>query len=280
MKNGKQKVGLLFSLPVCIVATFFVFPIGLILVFMRLYKKGKISKRAKDVGVGLNGALIVVLLISLFTLPEVDTSGQASKPIPTASENISSAQSEEAIPPEQLNETPSAESNSVAPVATEPLQEEPASSDPASISPQPEPSSTPELSSYELLLATLRSDIDSFLAADEQDTEMLRDDYELLLSLRVNEYVYKTFGYGYFTDNYKNEQFDYLLEETNSICAEMKEHFDESEVNEYLIYCMKMAGQSYDRFDYKEYLIGTETSPDLDAMWERFIEISLGMESE
>ncbi len=47
MKNDQQKTGILFSLPVCIVATFFVFPIGIILIFMRLYKRGKISKKVK-----------------------------------------------------------------------------------------------------------------------------------------------------------------------------------------------------------------------------------------
>lgn len=82
MENSQKKTGILFSLPVCIIATFFVFPIGIILIFMRLYKKGKISRKVKNIGVGVGTAFIGVLVFGLFTLPEVDTPGVAAKPTP------------------------------------------------------------------------------------------------------------------------------------------------------------------------------------------------------
>ena len=106
MKNDQQKTGILFSLPVCIVATFFVFPIGIILIFMRLYKRGKISKKVKNIGVGMGAAFIGVLVFGLFTLPEVDTPGVAAKPKPSVSEVATTAppsQDTPSQPPEPLN---------------------------------------------------------------------------------------------------------------------------------------------------------------------------------
>lgn len=128
MKNDQQKTGILFSLPVCIVATFFVFPIGIILIFMRLYKRGKISKKVKNIGVGVGAAFIGVLVFGLFTLPEVDTPGVAAKPKPSVSEVATTA------PPSQ--DTPSQPPEPLPP-------ESPAEPEPVQI-PEPEPVQTLE----------------------------------------------------------------------------------------------------------------------------------------
>ncbi len=277
MKNDQQKTGILFSLPVCIVVTFFVFPIGIILISMRLYKRGKVSKTVKNIGVGVGAAFIGMLVLGLFTLPEVDTPGVAAKPNPSASEVITPTPSSQDIP-SQPSESLPIES----PAKPEPVQ----TSEPEPIqAPEPppeilEPEPTSDLSIYETLLKTVRDDIDLCLESSPPDLEALRENYEFLLAVCVNEYVFKTFGYGYFTDNYSTNQYDYLLEITNSLCAEMKEYFDEEEVDEYLTYCTRMAGRSYNRFDFKECLIGEESSPDLNAMWEAHTITSLGIDTE
>ena len=276
MKNDQQKTGILFSLPICIVATFFVFPIGIILIFMRLYKRGKISKKVKNIGVGVGTAFIGVLVFGLFTLPEVDTPGVAAKPKPSVSEVVTTAppsQDTPSQPPEPLPSEP--------PVELEPIQ----TSEPEPIqTPEPEPVQTPEptsnLSIYETLLKTVRDDIDLCLESSPPDLEKLRENYEFLLTFRVNEYVFKTYRHGYFTNDYSTDQYNYLLEITSGICAEMKEYFAEEEVDEYFTYCIRMAGRSYDRFDFGECLIGEESSPDLNAMWEAHTMTSLGIDVE
>ncbi len=130
MKNDQKKTGILFSLPVCIVTTFFVFPIGIILIFMRLYKKGKVSQKTKNIGVGVGVAFIGVLVFGLFTLPEVDTPGEAAKPMPAASEPVQAEAASQDTPsqfPEPLLPVP--------PDEPEPDQ---------TPEPEPEPVQTPE----------------------------------------------------------------------------------------------------------------------------------------
>ena len=277
MKNDQQKTGILFSLHVCIVVTFFIFPIGIILISMRLYKRGKVSKTVKNIGVGVGAAFIGMLVLGLFTLPEVDTPGVAAKPNPSASEVITPTPSSQDIP-SQPSESLPIES----PAKPEPVQ----TSEPEPIqTPEPppeilEPEPTSDLSIYETLLKTVRDDIDLCLESSPPDLEKLRENYEFLLAFRVNEYVFKTYGHGYFTNDYSTDQYNYLLEITSGICAEMKEYFAEEEVDEYFTYCIRMAGRSYDRFDFGGCLIGEESSPDLDAMWEAHTMTSLGIDAE
>ncbi len=47
MKEDKKKVGFFCSLPMCIIMTYFVLPVGLILIFLRLYKKEKNQQENK-----------------------------------------------------------------------------------------------------------------------------------------------------------------------------------------------------------------------------------------
>lgn len=124
MKDNQKNVGILFSLPVCIVATFFVFPIGVILIFMRLYKKGKISKKVKNIGVGASGAFIGILIIGIFTLPEVDTPGVAARPSPSnpsasvASVDASTKPQEEKVAPVQPSESLPVQESTPTPIVT------------------------------------------------------------------------------------------------------------------------------------------------------------------
>ena len=128
MKEGQQKVkvGILFSLPICIVATIFVFPIGIILIFMRLYKREKISKKVKNIGVGVGVAFIGMFVLGLFTLPEidtpkVDTPGTAAKPNPTISEVVTTAPSSQDTPSQSLEPLPLEPTVEPEPVNTPPI---------------------------------------------------------------------------------------------------------------------------------------------------------------
>ena len=152
MENSQKKTGILFSLPVCIIATFFVFPIGIILIFMRLYKKGKISRKVKNIGVGVGTAFIGVLVFGLFTLPEVDTPGVAAKPTPPVSEPVTTAPSSQdtpSQPPEPMPAEPEPvqipEPKPAQPSEPNPKPSEPAMSNPPS-SGEPEPVSNPPIS--------------------------------------------------------------------------------------------------------------------------------------
>lgn len=152
MENSQKKTGILFSLPVCIIATFFVFPIGIILIFMRLYKKGKISRKVKNIGVGVGTAFIGVLVFGLFTLPEVDTPGVAAKPTPPVSEPVTTAPSSQdtpSQPPEPMPAEPEPvqipEPKPAQPSEPNPKPSEPVMSNPPS-SGEPEPVSNPPIS--------------------------------------------------------------------------------------------------------------------------------------
>lgn len=282
MNGNQQKTGILFSLPVCIIVTFFVFPLGIILIFMRLYKKGKITAKIKNIGVGVGGVFVALFVIGLFTSPEADDPGQASKPNTSLSDDISS-DSEKNMPSETFENssfpTPEETTDPSADSLTNSI------TNPSSTATPPEAHSTlPDQilaeSAYVFLLSTVRSDIDMCLADDPQDMTELRNNYEFLLSLYVNEYIYKTYAYGYFTGIYETEPFDYLLKNVNSVCTEMKEYFDEAEVDDCSIYCVKMAARSYDRYDFSLDLIGDEASPDVEAMWNAHIASALGIDTE
>lgn len=137
MENSPKKTGILFSLPVCIVATFFVFPIGIILIFMRLYKKGKISRKVKNIGVGVGTAFIGVLVFGLFTLPEVDTPGVVAKPKPAVSEPLPAGSVSQDTPSKSLETLPAASLT-----VPEPVQAPESEPNPAQVS-KPEPDSEP-----------------------------------------------------------------------------------------------------------------------------------------
>lgn len=72
MKEDKKNVGFFCSLPMCIIMTYFVLPVGLILIFLRLYKKEKISKKTRNTSIGIIAAItaFVVLLLCVPTSPD------------------------------------------------------------------------------------------------------------------------------------------------------------------------------------------------------------------
>lgn len=86
---------------------------------------------------------------------------------------------------------------------------------------------------YDLLLVSARNNIDTILAESSVDMDALQSEYEFLLSLRISEYMFKASAYGYHTGDYDVDQFDYILEESETICQEMKTYFPEDEVDSY-----------------------------------------------
>ncbi len=98
MKEDKKKVGFFCSLPMCIIMTYFVLPVGLILIFLRLYKKEKISKKTRNTAIGIIAAItaFVVLLLCIPTSPD-----NSEQQVPTSSifdTNETTGPSETTIP--------------------------------------------------------------------------------------------------------------------------------------------------------------------------------------
>lgn len=143
---------------------------------------------------------------------------------------------------------------------------------------QPEP--TKELTAYEQLLTTLQEKISENLASNSPDMHALQEDYELLLSLRINEAYYKGLAYSYFTGDSETTQFDYITEICGDISSEMKKYFPEDQVDTYYMASLKLAINSVDRINLDDFLIGSREAPDVDAMWNEFIEASLGIAND
>lgn len=125
---------------------------------------------------------------------------------------------------------------------------------------------------YEQLLKTLRDQIDINLDSGAPDMDVLQEDYELLLSLRTNEYIYKSMAYGYFTGDFETDHFEEIGKAVSEINKEMSEYFPEEDVGSYYMMCAKLAMSSMDRINLDDFLIGTKANPDIDAMWDAFFE--------
>lgn len=63
MDKEKPKIGCFFSIPACIIFLLYFFPVGLILIFIRLYKTGKISKRKKNLFITADVVLFVAMVV-------------------------------------------------------------------------------------------------------------------------------------------------------------------------------------------------------------------------
>lgn len=59
-REKEQRTGFWCSLPVCVIMTILFLPLGLILVFSRLYKKRMIKKSTKNIAVAVNMVIVVL----------------------------------------------------------------------------------------------------------------------------------------------------------------------------------------------------------------------------
>lgn len=127
---------------------------------------------------------------------------------------------------------------------------------------------------YDLLLVSARNIIDTILSGSSVDMDALQSEYEFLLSLRISEYMFKASAYGYHTGDYDVDQFDYILEESETICQEMKTYFPEDEVDSYFTEFSVWSYYSFDEeyIDYESRLIGNKKNPDIDAMWLSYVD--------
>ena len=140
-----------------------------------------------------------------------------------------------------------------------------------------EPDAQNNAGSYDMIIQSIQDNL-GYLTSEEQiDLDKVREDYKLLLSLYINEYVFKSYAYGYFTENFETDKFDYLIMQSKEVALEMKQYIAEDEVDEWFMECVTIADRSFDwsRFDYDSILIGDSSNPDVDAMWEKYITTSL-----
>lgn len=281
----KEKVGFFHSIPICIILTLYCFPVGLILIAGRFYKKGKISKKARNIiDAVIAGTFLAIVVVFIATVPDSTLSAVASDSnfegstvteFPAASEKVSDP-----------SEIPSKRTEASSPPAIEPpntttasLEETPDAQLSPSVSATEGPNSAVSVMSYyDGILKIVRDDIDQIINSEPVDTEELRSNYEFLLSLRINEYVFKSYAYGYFTGDYDAEEYEDLIGIAVDISDEMKEYFDPDEVDEYFVYCVSTAHRSFDQFQFDSYLVGAASSPDINTMWDLFIAASLGIE--
>jgi len=127
---------------------------------------------------------------------------------------------------------------------------------------------------YDLLMTTGRSNINSLLAEEPIDIDALRFEYQFLLALKVNEYIFKASAYGYHTGDYETNKFNQIMNEAALITQEMKTYFPEEDVDTYYADTALMSYYALDetKIDYDALLVGSKKRPDVDAMWLRFVE--------
>ena len=131
---------------------------------------------------------------------------------------------------------------------------------------------------YELIMITGRRNIDTLLAENPMDMDALRSEYEFLLALKINEFVFKVSAYGYHTGEYKENAFADIAEKSGEICKEMKKYFPDDEVDKFYLDIVSIAYYSFDetKIDYDALLVGSKKRPDVDTMWLRFVESMVG----
>lgn len=130
-------------------------------------------------------------------------------------------------------------------------------------------------SHYGQIILALQADIDEITNEECPDTELLWEKYETLLTFRTQEYFFKSMAYGHFTGDYDTNKFDGYAKMCGDIQKAMLNFFDESEVANTYLYHSQTAYRDYDdsNFDYE---LLAEYYPDIDAMWEKYIEALLG----
>lgn len=131
------------------------------------------------------------------------------------------------------------------------------------------------VSTYEKLIYTIEEDIDYIVVSDNPDLDTLWANYDLILTLRISEYFFKSMAYGHFTEDYDADRFKSCLNKAESVREEMLKYFDEDKVTDNWTFHSKLAFRDFDdsRFNYKPY---EDCFPDVDAMWEKYIEYEFG----
>lgn len=234
-------------------------------------KPGGIKKVLKIIGIVIAAFFVLCIAIAIFT-PSSDRITGTEEPKSSA---MGTAQPEESEASAQTEAPIEGETEPTASIETGGEDAQPTGSGEAET--QMEEVQKPEeettKTGYGQILDAIRYDIDCLLAQEKPDTEKLREDYELLLSIYVNEYIFKSYGYGYLTGDFDTEKFDDLAAQSKAVCEEMKLYIDAEEVDSWYMRCVMMADQSFDwgRFDYDSILVGDKSNPDVDTMWENYI---------
>lgn len=127
---------------------------------------------------------------------------------------------------------------------------------------------------YELMLFTARDNIDSILAKTPVDMDKLQSEYEFLLSLKISEYTFKRSAYIHFNGEDDEKTFDEVLSEIRTISEEMKQYLPEEDVDWFYKYMAVSSVSSFDDgcFDYDSMLVGNKKEPDIDKMWNNYID--------
>lgn len=105
-RKKPKKIGFWCSLPVCIITTILFFPLGVVLILQRLYKKRIIKKRTKNIGMAVVAVLFVLILLA--DTPE--TPDPEGTPVVSGNSNTST-----------VTETIATESTVSAPEVTQPI---------------------------------------------------------------------------------------------------------------------------------------------------------------
>lgn len=134
-----------------------------------------------------------------------------------------------------------------------------------------------ELGPNELLKQTIYQDIDNLMSEEAPNIDAVIEDYKLLLSLCANEYVFKTYAELYYVGDVDTDQYDYIFNQKIELMDALKQYMTEDEINSFFQECVIMADRSFDesRFNYDNILIGDKSNPDVDAMWDAFIALSI-----
>ena len=75
---------------------------------------------------------------------------------------------------------------------------------------------------YDKCVQMAEDNIAALVAQEPIDTEALENEYEILLTCLVSEYMFKSMAYGHFTGDYDTTQYNYIPEICGEITSEMK----------------------------------------------------------
>lgn len=129
-------------------------------------------------------------------------------------------------------------------------------------------------STNDLIVAKIRNNIDAILAESPIDMDALQSEYEALLGLKMCEYMFKASTYFHFSSSYDGNYLDDIFTHTQPICEEMKQYLSEEEVDQYYssVYWSAYSGLDDSHVDYDALLVGSEEKPDVDAMWNKYLD--------
>lgn len=127
---------------------------------------------------------------------------------------------------------------------------------------------------YNTCILVSEENVDELLAQNPINEAELWSEYEFLLTCLSSEYMFKVMAYGHFTGEYEPERFDSIVKKSDRIVEEMKRYFDAEAVEEQRTAIAAGALGDFDEsaFDYESCLIGSRTSPDVNAMWEAYFD--------